>query len=118
MPMLTVRLTEDEYAVLKELGAGSSMAAVVKGWIAGDGSEEKPTEAPVVSRETVAHQACDRALADCERRLAAAKAMYTPMLDVLMSIYAKTARQQGPQFLLYSDLIDRVRAVVDEEAVF
>jgi len=34
MPLLTVRLTDDEHRDLKALAEGSSMAQLVKGWIA------------------------------------------------------------------------------------
>lgn len=33
MPLLTVRLTDEEHAALKKLAAGSSMAEVIRAWI-------------------------------------------------------------------------------------
>ena len=44
MPLLTVRLTDEEHAALKKLAAGSSMAELIRGWI-GAGIVPKP---PVV----------------------------------------------------------------------
>lgn len=34
MPLLTVRLTDEEYAALKQLAAGTTMADLIRDWIA------------------------------------------------------------------------------------
>lgn len=33
MPLLTVRLSDEQYAALKKLAVGSSMADLIRGWI-------------------------------------------------------------------------------------
>lgn len=44
MPLLTVRLTDEDYAALKSLAGGSSMAELVRAWIAGSSIAGQPRE--------------------------------------------------------------------------
>lgn len=41
MPLLTVRLTDEDYAALKSLAGGSSMAELVRSWIAADPDDQR-----------------------------------------------------------------------------
>jgi hypothetical protein len=65
------------------------------------------------------HVQCDRTIALLEEKVQRARDRYDPMLGVLMNIYAACARQgEVRQYLLYEDIIAKVRAVVDGETDF
>ena len=65
------------------------------------------------------HVQCDATIERLEAEVVAAKARYEPLLGALENVYAACARQgEVRQYMVYADVIARVRAVVDTEVPF
>jgi hypothetical protein len=86
MPMLTVRLSDEEHARLKQEAGSGSVAALVKRWIAANPKQLGVTTPldGATSRAVSVHAACDRriALLDAEvRRLTGLLSTANPLPD-------------------------------------